>query len=522
MAAPAWIWLPALVVAIAVLLPPVYLLVRSMGAGLVLWQELFSRHTGEILLRTALLVVTVTGCSTVVSLPLAWLTVRTELPGRRIWSVLTALPLAIPSYVGALAIIAALGPRGILQQWLEGPLGVTRLPSIYGFPGAVLTLTLLSYPYMLLSIRAGLWGLDTSLEEASRSLGRGPVKTFFRIVLPQLAPSIAAGALLVALYTLSDFGAVSLLRFDTFTSAIYLQYQTSFDRTLAAGLSLVLVAMTLGILLLETSARSRARYYRSSAGSSRTGKQASLGPWQWPALLFCVVTVTASLGIPLAVLGYWLLRGLRAGERMSVLWEPMVNSLSVSALAAGVCVVTGLPIAVYSIRFQNRVSTLAERASYIGFGLPGIVVALALVFFATRYARPFYQTLPLLLFAYLVLFLPQAVGALRNGVLQVKPALEEAGRSLGKRPWAVLWTITLPLLRSGLVGAAGLVFLTTMKELPATLVLGPIGFETLATRIWSATDNAFFARAAAPALLLVVVSGFPMGLLLWSERGMRR
>lgn len=513
-----WLWLrlPALLVAMAVLLTPVWLVLRTWEAGPQLVELLFRAETLRVLLRTLLLVATVTVGSALIAMPLAWITVRCDVPLRRTWSVLTALPLVVPSYVGALAMIAALGPRGILAGWLQPLTGQATLPSIYGFFGAALTLSLLSYPYMLLSLRAGLRDLDASLEEASWSLGQGGWGTFRRVVLPQMAPSIAAGALLVALYTLSDFGAVSLLRYDTFTSVIYLQYQTSFDRSLAAGMSLVLVLMTLGILLLESLARGRARYYRASAGPGRIGRRSS--GYRWLLMLLPAAVSLISLGIPLSVLTYWLVRGLAAGEQLGALWRPTVQSAGVAAASALVCLVAALPVAILAVRHADRVSRAIERASYIGFGLPGIVVALALVFFSTRLARPLYQTLPLLIFAYLVLFLPQAVGAIRASLVRIKPSIEEAGRSLGRTRWGVACTVTLPLLRSGIIAALALVFLTTMKELPATLVLGPIGFETLATKVWSATDNVYFARAAAPALLLVVVSAVPMGLLLWGQR----
>ncbi|MFQ5878994.1 MAG: ABC transporter permease, partial [Dehalococcoidia bacterium] len=222
--APAMVWAPAAVVAAGMLLPLAYLVLRALGAGSEPWDLLLRTRTLHILVRTASLTAAVTASSIAIAVPLAWLTARTDLPLRRLWAVLTVLPLAIPSYVGGFVVVAALGPKGMLQGLLS-PLGVERLPEIYGFPGALLTLTLLSYPYALLTVRAALRGLDPALEEASRSLGYGPWRTFRRTTLPHLRPAIAAGGLLVALYTLHDFGAVSLLRYETFTWAIYLQYQ---------------------------------------------------------------------------------------------------------------------------------------------------------------------------------------------------------------------------------------------------------------------------------------------------------
>ena len=193
--------------------------------------------------------------------------------------------------------------------------------------------------------------------------------------------------------------------------------------------------------------------------------------------------------------------------------------MAVSGLAAMATVVTALPIALLVVRYPGRISAFLERITYAGFALPGIVVALALVFFSINLAWPLYQTLALLVFAYVVLFLPPAVGAARASLLQLSPRLEETARSLGKNSLYVFTTITLPLIRPGLLAGGALVFLITMKELPATLILAPIGFKTLATSTWSAASEAFFAQAAAPALLLILASSVPMAFLLLRERG---
>ena len=227
------------------------------------------------------------------------------------------------------------------------------------------------------------------------------------------------------------------------------------------------------------------------------------------------------LVLPLSVLTFWLVRGLAAGEPLRLLWVSAWNSAYVSTLAAGIALVAALPVAVLAVRFPGWVATAVERATYLGFALPGIVVALALVFFGANYALFAYQTLAMLVFAYLVLFLPQAVGATRASLLQVSPHLEEVARSLGQSPLRVLLTVSVPLLRPGMSAGAALVFLATMKELPATLLLSPIGFHTLATKIWSATADGFFARAAAPSLLLILVASLPLIWLLRHEGEVR-
>ena len=385
----------------------------------------------EILGRSALLAASVTGLCIALSVPLAWLTVRTDLPLKRFWSVVTALPLVIPSYLGAFALIAALSPRGMFQQLLGGVFGIERLPDIHGFWGATLTLTALSFPYVLLPVRAAMRNLDPGVEESARVLGHGPWSVFYRITLMQLRPAIVAGALLVSLYTLSDFGAVSLLQYETFTWAIYLQFNSAFDRGIAASLSLVLVGTALAILLFDSYTRGLARYSSKGVGGKKRTPMVSLGRWKWVGVGFCSLVGLVSIGMPLSVLSYWLVRGLDAGEQISSFWGTAANSVYVSLLAAVVCVLAAVPVAMLSVRYPSRFSSMVERFSYLGFALPGVVVALALVYFGANYALPLYQTLAMLIFAYAILFLPPAVGAIRAQLLQIDPRVEEAARGLG-------------------------------------------------------------------------------------------
>ena len=502
------------------LLPMVYLAIRALGSGSELWGLLLRVRTAVVLGRSVALAAAVTAASLTLAVPLAWLTIRADLPFRRFFSVLTMLPLVVPSYVGGFAFVAVLGPTGMLSQWLR-PLGVERLPDISGFFGSWLVLTLFTYPYALLNIRASLGGMDPALEEASRSLGHGPMRTFLRVTLPQLRPALAAGALLVALYALSDFGAVSLMRFDSFTRVIYTQYHGSFDRTLAAGLALLLVALTLLILSLESVTRGGARYYRTTFGAARPQSPVSLGRWRWPALSFMGLVLFLALGVPLLVLLYWLAQGIANGEPVRLVWGAAFNAVYASGLAAVVAAAASLPVAFLAVRFPGRFASLVERSTYSGFALPGIVMALALVFFGVRFVPFLYQTLAMLVVAYVVRFLPEAVGTTKASLLQVSPSLEEAARSLGAGGTRALVSVTWPLIRPGVMAGAILVFLTAMKELPATLILSPTGFDTLATRTWSATSAGLFARAAVPALLLILVSSLPLALFIAFRRPVR-
>jgi iron(III) transport system permease protein len=492
------------------LLPLVYLAIVVGGDLDAARDAVWTSDAAALLGRSTALAAAVTVTAILIAVPVAWLTVRTDLPGRRAWAVLAALPLVIPSYIGAYLVVSALGPSGLAQDLL----GVDELPSIYGFPGAWLVLTAFTYPYVLLPVQAVLRSLDPSLEEAARGMGRSPLQAFREVVLPQLVPAIGAGGLLVALYVLSDFGAVSILRFDSFTSVIYTTYRSSFDREGAAALACLLVALTVVVLWLEgRSRRATGAYRRAAPGAQRRSPIVPLGRWRRPALGFVGGVVGVALVLPVAVLLYWSTKSVSGEVDWGTVAGAAGNSLLAAALAALVAAACALPVALLAARHPSRVSAGIERASFAGHALPGIVVALALVFVGTRAWPALYQTLAMLVVAYVVLFLPQAIGAARAALLRIDPHVEEAARSLGRTPFAVLRTITAPLARSGVLAGALLVFLTAVKELPATLLLAPIGFDTLATEIWRTTSDSFFERGAVPSLVLLAVSAVPLALL---------
>lgn len=502
---PVLLGVAATLVTALVCLPLAYLVIRASGGGSDAWDVLVRGRTLELVGRTVLLVGAVTASAVLIGLPLAWLVTRTDLPGRRAWSVAAALPLVIPSYVTALTLLSAFGSRGLLQDVLEGPFGVERIPDISGFLGAFVALTLATYPYVFLLSAAALRQVDASLEEAARALGRSRAYTFRRVTFPVIRPSVAAGALLVALYTISDFGVVSLMRYDVLTRAVFQQYRALFDRTPAAVLGLLLVALTVLVLLLEARARGRARVASAGRGGSRPPEPVELGRWRGPAVAACALVVSAALVVPVAVLVYWAARGVES-DVVSDVWAAAGNSLLASGLAAGAAIAAALPVAALAVRWPARWTRTLERASYASNALPGIVIALSLVFFAANYASPVYQTLALLVFAYVVRFFPQALAGAHGALLRVDPRLEEAARGLGRGPRSAFMAVTARLITPGLLAGATLVFLSSMKELPATLLLKPIGFETLATEVWSATGVGSYSEASLPALVLIVLS----------------
>jgi iron(III) transport system permease protein len=488
---------PALVAAAVALLPLLYLGVRASERGFgTVADVLLRERTARLVVRSLVLAGSVTVCSVVVGVSLAVLVTRSRLAGRRVWAVLVALPLAVPSYVAAFA-------------WLS------LFPGFGGYLGSTLVLTLCCYPYVYLPVAAALERIDPAIEEVSRSLGVGAARTFVSVTLRQLRPAAAAGGLLVALYVLSDFGAVALLRYDVFTRVIYTSYRSSFDPTPAAILGCLLVAVTLVIVWAEHRTRGRASYARLGAGAARHREPEGLGWWQLPILGWCTFVVVLSLGVPFLALGYWSVAGRSSALDVAELGAAAVSTLGVSALGALVTTALAVPVGVIAARHRSRLVRGLEQASYAGHALPGIVVALSLVFLAVRYATPIYQTTSLLVLAYAVLFLPAAVGAVRASVAQAPPVLEEVARSLGRTPAAVLRTVTLPLAAPGVAAGAALVFLTCMKELPATILLAPTGMETLATELWSQTEVNAYAAAAPYAAALVLLAALPTFVLGW-------
>ena len=482
---------PALLTALIALLPLIYLVVRATQDGLeAMGDVLLRERTVRLLLRSLLLAGAVTTACLVLGVALAWLTVRSDLPGRRVWAVVAALPLAVPTYVAGFA-------------W------VSFFPDLAGPLGAFLVLTACSYPYVLLPVAAALRRLDPAGEEVARSLGLSPWQAFRRATLPQLRPALTAGGLLVALYALSDFGAVSIMRFDAFTRVIYTSYQSSFNRTPAAVLSLLLVAVTVVLVALEWRSQGRASYSRVGRGGPRLSGVARLGRRTLPAMLLAASVAALSLGVPAAALVYWSAVGASGGFPLGSLGGAAATSVGFAALGAVATTALAVPVGVLAARRGGRLPRLLERTAYVGHALPGIVVAFSLVFLAVRYAFPFYQRTPVLVLAYVVLFLPLAVGAVHASASQSPPALEEVARSAGARPLAVFRRVTLPLAAPGIGAGAVLVFLTCMKELPATLLLQPLGSATLATELWTETGVAAYSAAAPYAAVLVLLSAVP-------------
>ncbi|MGH2732367.1 MAG: ABC transporter permease [Actinomycetota bacterium] len=507
-----WLLLASGIAGLAFAAPFGYLAIRNLAFGRPFWETLTSAATLGPLTRSLVLAATVSVAAAVLGGAAAWVVVRTDVPARKLWRALLPLPLVIPSFIAALALLAALGPGGLLAGPLQG-LGFTRVERIQGFAPAFLLLSLITYPYVYLPVAARLAQLPPSLEEAARLLGRRPARVFLSVVFPQIRGAILAGGLLVFLYTVSEFGAVAMLHYDTLTRVIYAKRLLDPTASLALSLELGMLALGAGVLQREVHRGEGAEFRRSVRGL-----QVPLGRLKALGVTFVATLVGLALFGPMAVLTTWAVRGLVQGSsrasaivtHLGDLRLPAVNAAALGALSAGLAVLMVAPLAFLTVRYASRVGRLANGVALGAFALPGLALALALVYWTIRAPGPIgrlYQTLPLLVFAYLVHFGALALGPARVAVRSVPRQMDEAARVLGASRARRLLRLELPLMAPGLLASGGLVLLSTMKELPATLLLAPAGFQTLATKIWVAAEESFWADAAVASLLLILLSG---------------
>jgi iron(III) transport system permease protein len=479
--------------AVAALLfaPLVFLLIEAHGAGTstiahLIWRPL----TGTLLWNTVRLTVVVTAACAVIGTLTAWCVERTDLPGRRVWAVLVVVPFAIPDFVVSFGWAS-------LSTWM------------HGFRGAAIVMTLAVYPLVYLPVAASLRAADPGLEETARSLGLGPVRTFFRVTIRHARGAILGGCVLVALVILAEYGAFEILGYQTFTTEIFTEFNT-FSVPTACALSLVLIVLGMLVLGGDAAARGKGRAVRSAAFAQRAMRRHRLGRGTVPVLAGFTVLAGLALGVPVAASVYWMVQGsAEAFTGVSVLdagWHTAVYS-GVAAVAA---TLLALPVALLAVRHGSRGGRLLERSTYLVMAMPGLVIALALSYFSVRYAHSFgFQSAPLLILAYVILFFPLALVGVRASVAHAPPRLEEVARSLGLGRAAVFGRVTLPLIGPGLAASFCLVFLAAVTELTATLLLVPSGVQTLATQFWQYQTNLSYGQAAPFALVIIAVAAVP-------------
>jgi iron(III) transport system permease protein len=495
----AWITVIAVAASLAALLPLGFVLFVALQNG---WDTIVAMvvrpRVGELLVNTVLLVALTVPLCIILGVALAWLTERTDLPGRRFWSLLCAAPLAVPAFVHSYA-------------W------VSLVPSIHGLFAGVLVSLIAYFPFLYLPAAAALRRLDPAMEDVAASLGETPWRIFLRVILPQLRLPIWGGALLVGLHLLAEYGLYAMIRFDTFTTAIFDQFQSTFNGPAANMLAGVLVLCCLLLLITEAGTRGRARYARLGSGSEALPRihRLNLG-FCILALALCALTTVLALGVPFVTLGRWLIAGGSEVWNMAELVPALWQTLLYAVIGALITTAAAIPMAWLSVRRPSRFIRLLEGCNYVTSALPGIVVALALVTITVRIAHPLYQTVFTVLLAYLLMFLPRALIGLRASIAQAPAELEDVARSLGRTPSRAIWGITLRLAAPGAAAGAALVFLAITNELTATLLLAPNGTRTLATGFWARSSEIDYAGAAPYALIMILLS-LPLTWLLYRQ-----
>ena len=482
----------SLAVACVLALPLVFLLIEARGAGTATVVHLiFRRLTADLLWNTVRLTVVVTALCALIGTAAAWCVERTNLPGRRVWAVLVVVPLAIPDFVVSFGWAS-------LWTWVQG------------FRGAVVVMTLAVYPLVYLPVAASLRAADPGQEEVARSLGVGRVRTFVRVTLAQARGAILGGCLLVALVLLAEYGAFEILGYQTFTTEIFSEFSLSFSVPAACALSLVLVALSLLVLAGDGLARGRGRVSRSGTLAARKLPPRRLGKATLPVLAGFALLVGLALGMPIASSVYWILEG-GAHAIGGVALPAAALTTGGYGLAAGVLdTLLALPVAMLAIRHPSRIRLLLERTTYLVLAMPGVVAAFALSYFTQHYANDFgYQTAPLLVLCYAVMFFPLALVGVKASLARAPASLDDMARSLGQSRIQVLFRVTLRLAAPGLMAAFCLVFLSVVTELTATLLLIPTGVQTLATQFWVYETNLSYGQAAPFALVMIAVAAVP-------------
>ncbi len=519
-----------------VLMPLLVLLLSWQAIDLDIWTHLLQTQLLQLIGNTLMLVAGVGTGVVVLGVSLAWLTSMCEFPGRRWFDWALMLPFAIPAYVLAFVMIGLMdfsGPvQTLLREWLGNDF---RMVSIRSTGGVILVLVLVFYPYVYLLARSAFMAQGRGLMEAARVLGQTPWRGFTKIALPMARPAIGAGAALAIMETLADFGAVSVFNYDTFTTAIYKTWYGFFSLQTATQLASVLLLFVFLALFVERRAQGSRRF--PGVDRPRPGAIYRLrGARAWLASGYCLLVLAIAFIIPVIQLVFWLVDGGLA-YLDSRYWSLIRNTLLLGAMAAVLTVSLGILLALARRLQPIRRVRSAVAVANLGYALPGSVLAVGIMFAFSWLDNAFLiplrgwfgveQPAPLLLgslfallLAYLIRFMAVAYGPLDTSLARIKPSLPEAAQSLGQSGWAVLRRIYLPLLLPGILSAGLLVFVDVLKEMPATLLMRPFGWDTLAVRIHGLTTEGNWERAALPALTLVLVGLLPVIVLI--RRSARR
>ena len=495
------------IILITFLLPTFYLIWRFLTFSRSYLSFFRSWNVFDLLLNTMLLFIFVVISSLILGLLISIILVRFNIPGSKILFTLSVLPLVIPSYIGALTYVSAFSPKGLFVQ-LFSSLGINEIAGIDGFFGSWLVLTLFTYPYVVLICSSALRNLDSTVEDAARSLGKNRFNVYTQVVIPRLKKPIIFSGLLVGLYVISDFGAVSLMRYSTLTKAIYSYYEFNINGDPVIFYSSILIVLALLISFIQRGSE-EARSAKVS-GTPKISEKTNLSPRSKVLIYtFLSLVIFSGLILPISVLSYWLIRGLSAGNSVRAVFGGVVGSLSVSLLAALFSVIVSTPIIIMVSQYRSKFGNVLERIMLALYGLPHISVGVAILFITIKIFPSIYQSFTALIISYLIVFLPQAIGAGQASMEQVKSNYLDASSGLGMSKLKSFYRITLPLIYRGLFAGGALVFLSTMKELPQTLLLRPTGLNTMAIDIWSYASEGLFTQAAFSSFILLAISAIP-------------
>ena len=495
------------IILITFLLPTFYLIWRFLTFTRSYVSFFRSWNVFDLLLNTMLLFIFVVISSLILGLLISIILVRFNIPGSKILFTLSLLPLVIPSYIGALTYVSAFSPKGLFVQ-LFSSFGINEIAGIDGFFGSWLVLTLFTYPYVVLICSSALRNLDSTVEDAARSLGKNRFNVYTQVVIPRLKKPIIFSGLLVGLYVISDFGAVSLMRYSTLTKAIYSYYEFNINGDPVIFYSSILIVLALLISFIQRGSE-EARSAKVS-GTPKISEKTNLSPRSKVLIYtFLSLVIFSGLILPISVLSYWLIRGLSAGNSVRAVFGGVVGSLSVSLLAALFSVIVSTPIIIMVSQYRSKFGNVLERIMLALYGLPHISVGVAILFITIKIFPSIYQSFTALIISYLIVFLPQAIGAGQASMEQVKSNYLDASAGLGMSKLKSFYRINLPLIYRGLFAGGALVFLSTMKELPQTLLLRPTGLNTMAIDIWSYASEGLFTQAAFSSFILLAISAIP-------------
>ena len=474
--------------------------------------------------NTVFLVVGVGAVTTTLGVSLAWLTAVCEFPLRKFFVWALILPMAIPGYVMAFALVGLFEYTGPVQHFLRETFGSSAaFPDIYSYGGVVLALSLALYPYTYLMVRNAFQTQGLRSLEVGQSLGLSVRESFWRICLPMARPWIAGGTLLVMMETLSDFGTVAIFNYDTLTSAIYKTWFGLYSLPAALQVASVLLIFVVVITLLERKSRASQRFSQTRSSKSVAGRIHLSGSHRWLALLVCVLVFSLAFVMPVMRLLYWAVPNMNA-DLTTQFWGYVAGSTSLSLIAMMMIAGLALLMAFTARTYNSPFAKIVVRISTMGYALPGTVLAVGLfvpvaaidnVLGAIGLSTPLLQgTMVVMLLAYSVRFMAVAFTPLESNLLRITPSIDAASRSLGVSGIKMLAKVHLPMVKGGLLTAMVLVFVDVMKELPITLMTRPFGFNTLAVRIFELSSEGLWERAALPALAIVLVGLIPAFILI--------